>query len=48
MFMEKLLLNSYYVARSVGVKTITWVCETKNNQERALRVGMTVSTEIVL
>lgn len=37
---EQLLLNAYKVARSVGVKSFTWMCTSRNDQERALRVGM--------
>lgn len=37
---EQLLLNAYKVARSVGATCFTWMCTSRNDQERALRVGL--------
>lgn len=37
---EQLLLQTYRLARSVGATACTWIATSRNDQERALRVGM--------
>lgn len=39
---ERLLLNAYKVARSVGATAMTWICTSNNDKERARRVGLKV------
>lgn len=41
---ERLLLNAYKVARSIGATAMTWICTSNNDKERARRVGLKVST----
>lgn len=41
---ERLLLNAYKVARSVGATSMMWICVSNNDQERARRVGLKVGT----
>lgn len=41
---EDILLNAFKIARSVGVDSVTYICTSRNDQERAKRVGFMAST----
>lgn len=40
---ERMLLNAYKVARSIGATAMTWICTSNNDKERARRVGLKVN-----
>lgn len=40
---EDILLNAFKIARSVGVDSVTYICTSRNDQERAKRVGLLAS-----
>lgn len=40
---EDILLNAFKIARSVGVDSVTYICTSRNDQERARRVGFMAS-----
>lgn len=42
---EQMLLQAYKVARSVGVQSMLWICTSRNDRERALRVGLELIDE---
>lgn len=41
-FKEQLLINAYRIVRSVGATSLTYICTSINDQERARRVGFQV------
>lgn len=45
---EDILLNAFKIARSVGVDSVTYICTSRNDQERARRVGFMVNISFLV
>lgn len=37
---ENLFINAHKIARSVGAEAITYICTSRNDQERVKRIGL--------